>query len=257
MAPSKPIKPKFPFLFYGADPAEWGDTADAVQLYEMRFAKAPDQATRLRIGRSFEEALSDSSVRTDPKPWLWAGEWALVPVQRSNGETDDEDDDAPYHDDFALADEADDDGADDDDDDLDDDDEQDDPHSFIEDMTYALRQIHSVAALAEVVFCGAREATPSDPWEKWTVAAQAERTPGPKWGGWAKLQNLDVGPFASPDRVAVTSAEDARFEAERKKVRKVAAGDEDDELETDEELEDDEDDDDHDDTDKGDVEVEG
>ena len=213
-------KAKYPFLFYGVDPADWFEGQDAPYHYELLFKTAPDAAARLKIARAFEEAVAESdSIGGKRRPWLWAGPWALVTVGVRAAEVEEQEEE---DDDYGFDDEDDEDDHDGEDDDEDDEEMDDDAQQFLEDMAYTFRRVHEVAPLVEVVFAGAREPSRADPWEKWTTAQQAARTDGPRWGGWAKGLNLDVGAFPSQERSAAETVEDAKFEAERRRARKAA-----------------------------------
>lgn len=177
----------FPFLFFGRRPGDWASGSNMGHAYELRFASPPRAKARAAIAQAFETALADGPVRTSgaEMPWLWAGHWALFCVGEG----------APR-----------------------------DADAFFDAMERALRAIHAVAPLAEVVFMGVRERG-DGPWDRWSLEQQPGPSRDPHFGEYARHPDADYPDVqgGAPKERAQDGAADPEFEAARAKARGEAA----------------------------------
>lgn len=191
------VAPAFPFLFFGRRPGDWASGANMGHAYELRFCDPPKPKARIAIAKAFEQALKDTPVQTgdNTNPWLWAGHWALFYV----GERAPRDEDA-----------------------------------FFDAIEKAVRAIHAVAPLGEVVFGGVRERGTSA-WDQWSLQRQKGPSRNPHFTDHVRHPDADYEDIlgAAPEEPAEDGEVDDAFEAAREKARagaprpaagKVAAG---------------------------------
>ncbi len=167
----------FPFLFYGAAPAEWygGGRLD----YEVRFRTAPADGARTAIAHAVRAAGAGfAEIRLDVHDrWHWAEAWARLVVRTRTSETD-----------WAV---------------------------FFDEVAALFRAVDA-ACPVELVVCRSVDAVRADddPWTAWSLAARPDIGPRPRWdarssGGGDR--------FAARGAIlAVDGAYDAAFEAARR-----------------------------------------
>ncbi len=167
----------FPFLFYGAAPAEWygGGRLD----YEIRFAEAPGPAERAAIAAAVRlELAGKAEIRLDTHDrWHWADTWAALVVRTRTMDTD-----------WPV---------------------------FFDEVAALFAAIHAACAV-ELVVCRSVDTarTTDDPWTTWTLESRPEIPARPRWttGGRASHDRF----AAQGPPLPVEAAFDAEFEAARR-----------------------------------------
>ncbi|MCC6998535.1 MAG: hypothetical protein IT370_28245 [Deltaproteobacteria bacterium] len=182
----------YPFRFYGAAALDW---FEGIQDYELHFEVEPSPEDRLRIARAFEGALrGNAGVSSDDiyprKGWWWSGAHALCPLRRALSPGDD------------LG-------------------------EFNEGVEDALRRVHEVAPLVEVVNLSAREV--DDDWTNWSREQLAVPGDAPRWPQKYDPKLVVCAAGQRRTKPAREPEVDAAFEEERTLVRtetiREAAGD--------------------------------
>ncbi len=166
----------FPFLFYGAHPAEWygGGRLD----YEVRFVTTPVAADRVAIAAAVRARLAAlAEIRLDAyDPWRWAEAWTALVVRTRTSETD-----------WTI---------------------------FFEEVAELFRTIHGACAI-ELVVCRSVDTAPGedDPWTVWTLATRPDIGARPRWD--AKARTSQDRFAARGPRLPIDATFDPSFEAAR------------------------------------------
>lgn len=171
----------FPFLFYGAQPAEWygGGRLD----YELRFAAAPTTADRAAIAAAVRERVPTlRELRLDAHDrWRWAEAWAALVVRTNTLDTD--------------------------------------WTAFFDEVAALCRAIHAARRL-DLVVCRSVDAAPGggdDAWTAWSLGARPDIGPRP---AWTTPPRVGHDRFAARGALLAAEAiVDADFEAARTATR--------------------------------------
>jgi hypothetical protein len=139
----KSVKAPFPFLWFGRRPKDWYEGANDGHAYEICFAQAPTEKERAKIVAAFKKSLRSSAATMSKEPWLWSSRFALAFTgEKSAGEID----------------------------------------AFFDAMDTAVRAVHALAPIEQVVFVGTRGA-PTHAWDDHTKASGRAPLAGPAWEG--------------------------------------------------------------------------
>jgi hypothetical protein len=153
----------WPFAFWGRAPSDWLEGANDGHTYEVRFVKEPTKEERAAIGAAFHAAMKKGPATASADDWLWAGPWTIFRVGEKRSGT---------------------------------------ARAVFDHMETVLRAMHEAAAIAEVVFWGAR-AEGSHAWDAWTRENAKAPTSGPQWKGYSAVslyggsRNATLGQGAS------------------------------------------------------------
>jgi predicted DNA-binding WGR domain protein len=127
---------RYPFLFFGAQPADWYEALNFGHTYELRFATAPDAGAKKAIADAFESGVFDSVVNSPRDPWLWSQAWTVFSLGEKGQASDA-------------------------------------GETIFPTVQSTFRAIHSVCPLIEANYINVRELG-SDPWTVWSLARQPE-----------------------------------------------------------------------------------
>ncbi len=151
-AATAPASAPYPFLFYGHAPGDFAEGANAGHFWEIRFVRAGNDEELRAVATAWADALAGSPVAT--VDWHFAGPWALARC----GE------DAPSGDDHHRR--------------------------FFAAVEKAMRAVHAVLPIAEVVFGNGRGAGVG-PWDAWSHAEQAWPSPYPEFEDYTRFYGVD------------------------------------------------------------------
>ncbi|MBE7452550.1 MAG: hypothetical protein HS111_27825 [Kofleriaceae bacterium] len=167
----------FPFLFYGAAPAEWYGGGGRLD-YEVRFRTAPADGARTAIAHAVRAAGAGfAEIRLDVHDrWHWAEAWARLVVRTRTSETD-----------WAV---------------------------FFDEVAALFRAVDA-ACPVELVVCRSVDAVRADddPWTAWSLAARPDIGPRPLLGRQLRRRRSLRRRALAPGR---RRRYDAAFEAARR-----------------------------------------
>ncbi len=185
----------FPFLFHGPSPDDWFD--EPVHAWLLRFARAPSPSDRTSLAAAWERAAREHTrgLGADTRlPWLWSGEWALVPIRPGDRSRDT-------------------------------------MRALFAAMQSMLRAAHAAAPLAEVIYAQAADVSSDSAWEAWTVEQSPLPTEAPPWPAEVvtHAKKSRKRSKAAPDASFEAAREQLRADVTAPKVASVAVEEDDEE----------------------------
>lgn len=167
---------------YGLFPGDWYEGANCGHGYEIKFQRVPDATSKQRIAEAYERTLADGPAEPAREPWYWSESWALLYVgQRWDVSAD------------AMA----------------------EPFETFSAMADLFDKLNEVAAIAEVIFWGARELDEDEAEE----ARDEPPSDGPEYPNYSSINDDLFG--RKRDSSLPKGAVDEAFEQARAMARPI------------------------------------
>lgn len=164
----------YSFRFYGRSPSDWYEGGNLGHSWEVSFARVPSDDEKVALAERYERMLATGAARPSPSPWQWSAHVALLTAGERWSQAS---------------------------------------RSAFARVAAFLLEAHGIVPIAQVIFCGAREAGTGG-WDAWTTATQPVPDPGPVYD--PPLER----PWGRPEDPALPVAgADPVFEAARAAVR--------------------------------------